>query len=273
MIFGCMIINGALLLLVRSVGTAFLALLGRRYIATYYVSDMMLYFVYKAFRQDVWHWVPLEGVAGVVFSVFQRAVCKVLVDFTGVVQFRGAGEMGGCYWIFNTVRASEERATVTYLPLAYSLLRAQTLSLVASFVATRVYYASLEEAEDAVMEESVAWTIVGGLSGLGASFFACFLLLMKPAYRSTFFSTQTGFQYVQGKFLREGDENKKAVFKYVRAQRAQKKRSAPPTPFQRVSPTLTLLHSQVQQEAVAVDPPGREGLDNGELGALGGGET
>jgi hypothetical protein len=41
---------------------------------------------------------------------------------------------------------------------------------------------------------------------------------MKPAYRNTFFSTQTGYQYVQSKFLREGDENKKAVFKYNKKQ-------------------------------------------------------
>ena len=37
-------------------------------------------------------------------------------------------------------------------------------------------------------------------------------------------------------------------------------------------PTLTLLlRSQVQQENVALDPPGREGVDAGELGAVGGG--
>jgi hypothetical protein len=87
------------------------------------------------------------------------------------------------------------------------------MALVASFVATRFYFTSLEEG-DAVMDESVAWAIVGGLSGLLVSFQTCFLLLMKRKYVSTFFSTQTGYQYVQSKFLREGDENKKAVFKY-----------------------------------------------------------
>ena len=75
------------------------------------------------------------------------------------------------------------------------------MALAASFVATRIYYASLEEGEEAVMDEPVAWTIVGGLSGLGVFFFACFLLLMKRRYVSTFFSTQTGFAWVQSKFV------------------------------------------------------------------------
>ena len=75
------------------------------------------------------------------------------------------------------------------------------MSLAASFVATRVYYASLEEDEEGVMDESIAWTIVGGLSGLGVSFFACFLLLMRRKYVSTFFSTQTGHEWVRHFFV------------------------------------------------------------------------
>ena len=93
------------------------------------------------------------------------------------------------------------------------------MALAASFVATNVYYASLEEGEEAVMDESVAWTIVGGLSGLGASFFACFLLLMKPAYRSTFFSTQTGYAWVQSYFVSgQTDEVKKRIFEHNKKQ-------------------------------------------------------
>jgi hypothetical protein len=92
------------------------------------------------------------------------------------------------------------------------------MALAASFVATHIYYASLEEGEEAVMEEGDAWMMVGGLSGGLICFEAAFLLLMKSGYKGSFFSTQTGYQYVQGKFLREGDENKKAVFKYVREQ-------------------------------------------------------
>ena len=88
-------------------------------------------------------------------------------------------------------------------------MHTQILALIASFVATRVYYTSLDEVEDAVMDESVAWTIVGGLSGLGISFFACFLLLMKPAYRRTFFSTQSGHTWVKSFFVDGTTDEKK----------------------------------------------------------------
>jgi hypothetical protein len=107
MIFVCMIVNGALLLLVRSVSTALLATLGGRYVAAYYASDMTLYFIYKACRRDFWHWVPLEGAQCVLETVVERAMVKILVDFTGVVQFRGAAEMGGCFFTLDMVRASE----------------------------------------------------------------------------------------------------------------------------------------------------------------------
>ena len=75
------------------------------------------------------------------------------------------------------------------------------MALAASFVATRVYYASLEEGGDAVMDESVAWTIVSSLSGAWLSFFVVFLLLMKRPFLGTFTSTRTGRAWVQSRFL------------------------------------------------------------------------
>jgi hypothetical protein len=108
LIFGCMIINGALLLLVRSVSMALLAMVGGPWVLVYLMSDMGLYFVYKILRRDLWHWIPLETAASVVESVLERLVVKVLVDFTGVIQFRGAAEMGGCYFTFKTVRAGDK---------------------------------------------------------------------------------------------------------------------------------------------------------------------
>jgi hypothetical protein len=75
------------------------------------------------------------------------------------------------------------------------------MAFAASFVATHIYYASLEDEKGAVMDESVAWTIVGGLSGLFVSFQTCFLLLMKRKFVSTFFSPQTGHAWVKSFFL------------------------------------------------------------------------
>ena len=99
-----MIMNSALLLLVRSVSTALLSMAGGNWVLVYYVSDMGLYFMYKILRRDFWHWAPLVGAANVVWSILNRLIVKVLVGHTGVIQFRGAGEMGGCYFAFDMVR-------------------------------------------------------------------------------------------------------------------------------------------------------------------------
>jgi hypothetical protein len=103
-----MIINGALLLLVRSVSMALLAMVGGRWVLVYLGSDMSLYLIYKILRCDLWHWIPLEGATDVVSSVIERLVVKVLVDFTGILQFRGAGEMGGAWFTFSMVRARKK---------------------------------------------------------------------------------------------------------------------------------------------------------------------
>ena len=86
---------------------ALLAMVGWRWVLMYFVSDMGLYFVYKILRCDLWHWIPLEGAASVVESIIERFIAKVMVDFTGVIQFRAAGEMGGSYFAFNMVRVRE----------------------------------------------------------------------------------------------------------------------------------------------------------------------
>jgi hypothetical protein len=83
------------------------------------------------------------------------------------------------------------------------------MALAASFVSTHVYYASLEEGEKEVMDQSVAWTIVGGLSSSALVGFIAFLLLMKRTYLSTFFSLQTGHEWVKHFFVTGTTDAKK----------------------------------------------------------------
>jgi hypothetical protein len=162
----------------------------RRLVLYYYLGDHILYLAYKMMRRDLYHWVPLEGAAMVAESVTIRVAIKAIVDFTGVVQFRGAGEMGGAAWTFS-----------------------QGSALVTSLIATRVYLTSDDAAADGeVISESVVWTIVGTLSGLLVFVFACFLLLMKRKFWGTFFSLQTGYAWVQSYFVSgQTDEVKKNI--------------------------------------------------------------
>jgi hypothetical protein len=66
----------------------------------YFLGDHALYIVYKVVRTDLYHWVPLEGAAMVAETAMMRVGIKAITDFTGVVQFRGSGEMGGAAWAF-----------------------------------------------------------------------------------------------------------------------------------------------------------------------------
>jgi hypothetical protein len=138
-----------------------------------------LYLAYKLARRDLYHWAPIEGAAHVPFAILCRVGIKTIADFTGVVQFRAAGEMGGAAWTFS-----------------------QGTALVTSLVATHIYLSSDKGGAAAgVIGESFVWTTVGVLSGSLAVGYACFLLLMKRRFVSTFFSLKTGHAWVKGFFL------------------------------------------------------------------------
>jgi hypothetical protein len=82
---------------------------------------------------------------------------------------------------------------------------AQIIALAASFAATHIYYAS--EPEEAVMDPSIAWKVVGSLSSAWLCFFLTFLRLMKPGYKGTFFSLRTGHAWAKSYFL-DNDEDR-----------------------------------------------------------------
>jgi hypothetical protein len=168
-----MIINGALLLLVRSVSMALLAMIGGKWVLVYLASDMGLYFVYKLLRQDLWHWLPVDGGWGVFASVAERAIVKVLVDFTGVMQFRAAGEMGGTAFSCNLALALVTPAVATHVFFQNDGAGAGDSSYVSAGVD------SDSTAIESKLDPADVWTIVGGLSSLWLVCFAAFLLLMK----------------------------------------------------------------------------------------------
>ena len=105
----CMVLNSALLLLLRSIGAALLMLADTKIFVAYMAGDHLLYLLQKLVRGDFLYWLPVEGVGGLAVSLLFRVFVKTLTDFTGVIQFRGAAEMGGCYFTFNLVRASDGR--------------------------------------------------------------------------------------------------------------------------------------------------------------------
>jgi len=183
-IFGCMVLNSALLLLVRSLSAAMLMLVKKRYFAIYMAGDMALYLLQKVARGDFHYWVPIDGALGLFASSVLRVVTKTVADFTGVIQFRHPYDMGGLFWTVN-----------------------MAMALLASFLSVWFYF---ENGGFAVTAKAT-WTLVGSMSGAWVITFALFLLLMKKGYRRTFFSTTTGKENSMNYFLAEGDDEVKSA--------------------------------------------------------------
>jgi len=189
----CMTLNSALMLLVRSFSAAMLMLLSKRYLVMYLAGDMALYLLQKVARGDFHHWLPIDGVGGLFVSLLLRVSVKTITDFTGLIQFRGDAELGGLFWTVNMF-----------------------LALLASFASVFVYFADTGEEVELIktdhnstafeIEERVAWTVVGSLSGAWLVVFGVSLLLMKKEYRSTFFATRTGRQWTMDFFLKGAED-------------------------------------------------------------------
>ena len=72
----------------RSVGCALMAASGRRLVLFFFGGEMMVYVLWKVVRSDFMAWFPVDGSLGVVMSLVYRVFVKVIVDFSGCLQFR-----------------------------------------------------------------------------------------------------------------------------------------------------------------------------------------
>ena len=93
--FFLMMLISSLHNLSRSIGTALLAASGRKTAFYFIGGEIFVYLAVKLARRDFFYWIPIEGAAGVVISFFTRILVKVIVDFSGCMQFRHPCEMGG----------------------------------------------------------------------------------------------------------------------------------------------------------------------------------
>jgi len=176
-IFGCMMLNSALLLLFRSFSAVMLMLANKRYFVAYLAGDMALYMLQKVARGDFYYWVPIDGALGLFMSLMMRVIVKTITDFTGFIQSRHPGEMGGLYWTANMF-----------------------LAVAASFVCVWIGDGGRGE-----------WALVGAMGGAWVLTFGLFLLVMKKEYRRAFFTTLTGKEFIMNIFLKNKDDKAKGV--------------------------------------------------------------
>ena len=85
--------------------------------------------------------------------------------------------------------------------------RPQLITLGVSFVVTKLYYASTAD-KDTVMDEGLAWTFIGSMSGTWITVFGVYLANINAKYRCTFYSMQTSRQRVCNNFTKEGADDK-----------------------------------------------------------------
>ena len=73
----------------RSVGCSLLAASGGASLVLPFIGgEMLLYFSWKAVRGDFMYWIRVEGALGLLMTFFFRFGIKIIVDFTGCLQFR-----------------------------------------------------------------------------------------------------------------------------------------------------------------------------------------
>jgi hypothetical protein len=104
-----MILNGALLLLVRSTSTALLLEVGGRYAASYYLADWTIFFAQKWLRNDagLFPKVSENSLVQSLFGTLFDWMDKVIVDFTGLVFQMQPGMVGGIYWTTSMVSSAK----------------------------------------------------------------------------------------------------------------------------------------------------------------------
>jgi hypothetical protein len=72
------------------------------------LGDGLLFFTQKFLRRDMRTFFNVDGwIASIFMDGIFQLMCKVLVDFTGLVQLRGPGILGGAFWSANMVSGRE----------------------------------------------------------------------------------------------------------------------------------------------------------------------
>ncbi|GMH92398.1 hypothetical protein TL16_g12337 [Triparma laevis f. inornata] len=187
LLFFTLINLSAVQVLIKSIFVALLGYLGSLYLVVYMAADMFLFLCYKLARRDMNCWLPMEdNIGSKTLFIFLRMMVKLIVDFTGCVQFRHPFELGGLYYSINL-----------FTPLI-------GLGLLLAFVDMGGAF------NDSVVKTLSNFTLLLG-AGL-VLLAALFLLLMSKKYRHTFFSVETGKQMTMRTFLHGDDYTRSLIF-------------------------------------------------------------
>ena len=173
----------------RSVGCALLAVSGGKTMVLLFVGgEMLLYLLWKVLRQDFLYWIRLDGFLGFTVSLVNRILVKIIVDFSGCIQFRHPNEMGG-------------------VAFSLSMVFAQAMP----FVALLMFEEDMENGVSS--RENIMYFLLCCLGGwLVAN--VLFFSTIDLTFLDTFFGTKTASQYTCLRY-HINDKNEEARFDAV----------------------------------------------------------
>jgi len=174
----------------KSIGVALLLVVSGQTTMIVLGGEMMAYLLARLLRRDYTMFAPgVEGGFKIFMALVFHVVTKTVVDFTGLIHFRGPKIVGGAMFLALTIEAQ-----------------------VLPFVAFEIYKMS-DDVENKLDLEELE-TALRALLGAWAINVLLFFLLIKRKYRKTFWDPQTGWQCVIATFESSDDPFQKmnAIF-------------------------------------------------------------
>jgi len=174
----------------KSIGVALLLAVSGQTTLVVLAGEMITYHLVRLLRRDYTLFVPfVEGGLKITVALFAHVASKTILDFTGLIHFRGPKLVGGAMFLILTLEAQ-----------------------VLPFVAFEIYKMS-DDVENKLDLEELE-TALRALLGAWAINVVLFYLLIKRKYRKTFWDPQTGWQMVIATFENTDDPHMKmtAIF-------------------------------------------------------------
>ncbi len=163
----------------RSLALTLLAITNPAWVAAFLGGDVGLTYMYKTARNDLHVWLPGSGIP---LSLLYRLVSQLMCDFTALLHLRHPLELGGLWWMV-------------------SMLLKQLECFLAGWLYCRYHEGPGK------FQSGTVYTVIGSLAGLWVVAFAAFLLSIERTHVHTFFSRETGAQFVQREFAEnEGND-------------------------------------------------------------------
>jgi len=185
--FLLMIMLASLHNLSRTIGTALMLVVSPRLTLGLIIGEMIFYNLYKVVRRDYILWlVGLEGALKYICALGLHTVSKVLVDFTGLLHFRGPKLTGG-------------------VPFSFLTIISQLYPFVALF-----FYDKSPTIENRMATAELLIVFIG-LASLWVICLIAFLLITNKKYRHIFWSPVTGKQFTINCFQESEDPEVKML--------------------------------------------------------------